>query len=146
VQVTPAKQLTESKLTILVAEDDETNYRYLEILIGKIYPNCIILHATDGAQAIEKCGAVPEIELVLMDIKLPVVDGYEAIRQIRKFRHHLPIIAQSAYSKVADINKAKDAGCDDYITKPISLEELHKLLEKYLPVERKSLYGFNPEL
>lgn len=145
VPVIPATQLQESKHTILIAEDEATNYRYLEILIGKIYPNCVILHATDGAQAIEKCRAVPEIELVLMDIQLPVVDGYEAIRQIREFRHHLPIIAQSAYSKVTDINNAKDAGCDDYITKPISLEELYKVLEKYLPVEHKGLYAFNTE-
>ena len=120
-----------SKHTILIAEDNESNYRYLEILLTAINPSFILLHAPDGKQAIDKCSLHPEIELVLMDLKLPVVDGFEATSQIREFRHDLPIIAQSAYSTNADINKAKAAGCDDYITKPINKDDLVKIINNY---------------
>lgn len=127
----PAK----SKHSILIAEDDESNFRYLEILITRKHPNIVIHNATDGKQAIEICKMYPEIELVLMDIQLPLIDGFEATRQIREFRNDVPIIAQSAYSKISDINKAKESGCDDYITKPISMEALYEVLAKYLPAE-----------
>ena len=126
-------QSLKSTHTILIAEDDETNFKYLEILITRKHPNIVILKATDGQQAIENCIRCPEIQLVLMDIQLPVVDGFEAIRQIREFNNQLPIIAQSAYSKTSDINNAKECGCDDYITKPISMEALYEVLAKYLP-------------
>jgi len=121
-----------SKHTILITEDEETNYRYLEILLMKMNSEFTIIRATDGQQAIEKCRMNPGIEIVLMDIQLPVVDGYEATRRIKEFRHDLPIIAQSAYSTNADKNKAKAAGCDDYITKPMNKETLHLILAKYL--------------
>jgi signal transduction histidine kinase/CheY-like chemotaxis protein len=130
-------QAVKSKHTILIAEDDDSNYRYLEILITRKNPKTEILHVVDGKQAIEKCKTHPEIEIVLMDIQLPVVDGFEASRQIREFRPDLPIIVQSAYSKISDINKAKEAGCDDYITKPISMEALYEVLAKYLPAENR---------
>jgi signal transduction histidine kinase/CheY-like chemotaxis protein len=127
----PAK----SKHSILIAEDDDTNYRFLEILILRKHPNIIIHKALDGKQAIDICRLYPEIEIVFMDIQLPGIDGYEATMQIREFRGQMPIIAQSAYSKSSDKNKAKECGCDDYITKPIDKEILYEILAKYLPAE-----------
>lgn len=131
--ITNKLQPVKSNHTILIAEDDNTNFRYLEILITRKHPNIVIHQAKDGQQAIDKCILYPEIEIVLMDIQLPVVDGFKATRQIREFRSQIPIIAQSAYSKTSDINKAKECGCDDYITKPISMEALYEVLAKYLP-------------
>lgn len=126
-----------SKHTILIAEDDETNYRYLEILITRKHPNIIIHKATDGQQAIDKCKMYPEIEIVFMDIQLPFVDGFEATRQIREFGSQMPVIAQSAYSKISDVTKAKECGCDDYITKPITMERLYEVMAKYLSAENQ---------
>ena len=126
-----------STLTILIVEDDESSYCYLEILLSNMNPKYLILRATDGLQAVEKCRMYPEIEIVLMDIQLPFLDGYKATSQIKEFRKDLTIIAQSAYSKTEDIIKAKEAGCDDYITKPINAEALFMILAKYLPPEDK---------
>ena len=122
----------QSKHTILIAEDEDTNFRYFEILLKKMNSEFVIFHASDGQKAIERCRMDDGIEIVLMDLQLPIVDGYEAIRQIRQFRHELPIIAHSAYSTAADINKAKAAGGNEYITKPINKEELYQLIAKYL--------------
>jgi len=70
--------------------------------------------------------------LVLMDIKMPDLNGYEATKLIKKFRPELPIIAQTAYALYGDDIKAKEAGCDEYITKPIRKKELFELIDKYL--------------
>ena len=87
--------------------------------------------ATNGIQAVEICREHPEISLVLMDIKLPFMDGLEATRQIKVIRKDLPVIAITAYAMVGDENIAFNAGCDDYITKPIDRELLIKKLGKF---------------
>jgi CheY-like chemotaxis protein len=74
----------------------------------------------------------PEISLVLMDIKMPVMNGYLATKKIKKLRPDLPVIAQTAYALVGDREKAIQAGCDDYISKPILEEKLIEMLKKYL--------------
>ena len=81
--------------------------------------------------AVEKV-KTEKIDLILMDIKMPILDGYEATKQIKKINKNIPIIAQTAYAMTDDKAKALEAGCDNYITKPIDEEELNKLLHEYI--------------
>jgi CheY-like chemotaxis protein len=81
--------------------------------------------------AIETCRNNPDIDLIMMDIKMPVMDGYKATEQIRKFNKEVVIIAQTAYALMGDRNKALLAGCNDYITKPINKALLLNLVQKY---------------
>lgn len=119
------------QITILIAEDEEVNYLFFkEFLTNLDYK---VLHASNGAQAVEYCRSHSEIRLVLMDMKMPILSGYEATKQIKSFRPTLPIIAQTAYALANDRKKVLEAGCDDYIAKPIHIRELKRLLDKYLP-------------
>ncbi len=121
------------KCTILIAEDEEVNFLFLEILlIDKLRVPCKILHAIDGVEAVEMCKDNPGIDLVLMDIKMPKMNGYDATIEIKKISPDLPIVAQTAYSTREDMKKAKDAGCDEFITKPINKDVLNKIIGKYL--------------
>ncbi len=120
---------TTNQKNILIVDDEVSNTMYLEVLLKKKYN---IIKASNGSEAIEMCKDHPEINLVLMDIKMPVTDGYEATKQIKIFRPALPIIAQTAYALAGDENKALAAGCDAYIAKPIKkdllLEKIHSVL------------------
>ncbi|NOU17533.1 MAG: PAS domain S-box protein [Bacteroidales bacterium] len=118
--------------TILVAEDEEVNYLYIETLFEINAPNIKVLHATNGQEAVEICKNNLEIDLVLMDIKMPVMNGYEATKQIKIIRPNLPIIAQTAYSTEGDKNISISAGCDDFISKPINGKKIFPLIAKYL--------------
>ncbi|MDP2068006.1 MAG: PAS domain S-box protein [Lutibacter sp.] len=121
------------KYTILIAEDEDVNYMVLEILLeDKLKFPCIIIHAKDGLEAVELCKSNSAIEMVLMDIKMPKMDGREATRIIKEFRPNLPIIAQTAYSSPEEKEKAFLAGCDDFMSKPISKEDLDSKLKNYL--------------
>jgi len=118
-------------MVILVVEDDEVNYLFLETVLSK---NGIrSKRALNGVDAVELCSKNPDIGMVLMDIKLPLMNGYEATRRIKKIRPDLPIIAQTAYAMHEDRNKAIQAGCDGYISKPIITAELLKLIDKLSP-------------
>jgi two-component system, cell cycle response regulator DivK len=79
---------------------------------------------------VEKCNENPDINLVLMDLKLPVMSGFEATRQIKSMRKDLPVIAITAFAMSGDESKALEAGCDDYIAKPVSKEILFSKIEK----------------
>jgi CheY-like chemotaxis protein len=121
------------KYTILIAEDEEVNFMVLEILlVDKIKLPCNIIHAKDGLEAIELTKTNPDIGLVLMDIKMPKMDGHEATTRIKEFRPNVPIIAQTAYSTPEEKEKAFLAGCDDFIAKPISKDILNLMISKYL--------------
>lgn len=125
------------KYTILIAEDEEVNFMVLEILLeDKIKLPCTIIHAKDGMEAVAFCKNNPTIELVLMDIKMPKMDGHEATRLIKEFRPDLPIIAQSAYSTSEEKEKAFLAGCDFFISKPISKDILNLVITKYLLADK----------
>ena len=121
---------TMNQKSILIVDDEIHNSRYIEVILKKLRYN--IITASNGSEAIEICRNHPEINLVLMDIKMPVTDGYEATRQIKIFRPALPIIAQTAYALTGDENKALAAGCDAYIAKPIKkdllLEKINSVL------------------
>jgi CheY-like chemotaxis protein len=114
---------------ILIVEDDLNNSEYLqEILTEEGFD---ILHAEDGKKAIE-ISLTQTIDIVLMDIRLPDMNGYEATRQILKHKPHLKIIAQTAYAAHDEKQKALDAGCCDYISKPTKQEALLSMLNKHL--------------
>jgi PAS domain S-box-containing protein len=115
---------------VLVAEDDDINFFYLKEMLS-IYP-LEILRASNGFKAIEMVKNNPDIDIVLMDIKMPGMDGHEATREVKKIRRDLPVIAQTAYAFSSDREKAYAAGCDDYISKPLNRVKLVSLLVKYL--------------
>jgi signal transduction histidine kinase/ActR/RegA family two-component response regulator len=117
--------------TILVAEDDDSNYRLLEEQLS--YLSVKIIRAKNGAEAVDICKS-HHIDLVLMDIKMPVLDGYEATRQIREYFPALPIIAQTAYHEENDQNRAMQAGCNDFISKPVHQDYLHSVIRARLEV------------
>ncbi len=108
--------------TLLLVEDEDYNYMLLEELLSG--ENFNIIRAVNGLEAVEFCRQNNTIDMVLMDIKLPLLNGYEAARQIKTFRPDLPIIAQTAYSKEIDKNKAISCGCCDFISKPLKREVL----------------------
>lgn len=127
------------KYTILIAEDEDVNFMVLEILLeDKINLPCSIIRAEDGLEAVELCKKNPEIALVLMDIKMPKMDGHEATKRIKEFRPNLPIIAQTAYSTSEEKEKAFLAGCDDFMSKPISKNVLKLMLDKYLLTDKNN--------
>ena len=116
--------------TLLIAEDEYSNYQYLEALFEKTKIN--ILYAENGQQAVEICRNNSKIDLILMDIKMPIMDGKTAAGLIKSFRPDLPIIAQTAYALDHEIEKYIGYDFDDYITKPIRSEELRLKMLKYL--------------
>ncbi|MRT91877.1 ATP-binding protein [Ancylomarina sp. 16SWW S1-10-2] len=125
------KNIKKTDITILIAEDNESSSFLLERILEAYNMN--ILRAKNGQDAVELCKSRSDIDMVLMDIKMPILDGYDATRQIKQIRPHLPIIAQTAYAMEVDKNDAKESGCDDYISKPIIKEKLISLLKKYIP-------------
>jgi signal transduction histidine kinase/CheY-like chemotaxis protein len=119
---------TLNNLTILVAEDDDVNFLYIkEIFKGA---GAEILHAINGREAVEMCEKNDRIGIVLIDIKMPVMNGYEAIKKIREFRPGLPIIAQTAFALSNEMLKAFNAGSNDYISKPFTREQLLSIVSK----------------
>ncbi len=123
----------ENSITVLIAEDEEVNYLYLETILGSLKAYKVkLIHASDGEKAVEECLNNDSVDLVLMDIKMPVMNGYIAAEKIKKVRPHLPIIAQTAYSTSAERELALNNGCDDFISKPIIKKELILLINKHL--------------
>ncbi len=120
---------TNSKV-ILIVEDDETSFLLLQAYLAP--RNYKLLYATNGKEAIDLFKDNPEIDLILMDLKMPVLDGYLATKQIREFDSKIPIIAQTAYALSGDSEKALQAGCDDYVTKPISRNDLLSKIDALL--------------
>jgi CheY-like chemotaxis protein len=116
--------------SILIAEDEIVNYMFLEVLFEET--GAILIHAGDGRQAIDAVKTNPDINIVLMDIKMPNINGLEATKQIKAIRPQLPVIAQTAYAMQDDEYKALQAGCNDYISKPIDANKLISLMKKYL--------------
>ncbi|MFP4366688.1 MAG: response regulator [Bacteroidales bacterium] len=117
------------KMKILVAEDDGTSYLYIETLLEEY--NYEIIRSKTGSETIELCKNNPDIDIILMDIKMPEIDGYEATRKIRQFNPGIIIIAQTAYALEGDRQKAIDAGCNDYIPKPIRKDELLNMINRF---------------
>jgi CheY-like chemotaxis protein len=117
------------KLKILIAEDDKTSDFLLTIAVKKISNE--ILHAKNGAEAVAVCFENPDIDLILMDIAMPFMKGYEATSNIRTFNKDVIIIAQTAHIILGERNRAIEAGCNDYISKPIDQKELLNMIRKH---------------
>jgi len=128
--LTPTEVAPVKKLKILIAEDDETSEMLISIAVQKFGKE--IISVRTGTEAVAVFQNNPDIDLVLMDIEMPEMDGYEATRQIRKSNKDVIIIAQTAYALEGDNEKAIAAGCDDYIAKPIKADELEQMIIKYL--------------
>jgi len=122
----PVRQAEIIRPVVLVAEDDLSNDLYMEIILKSFAS--VVFKSANGKEAVAMCQLHPEISLVLMDLKMPVMDGFEATRQIKSFRKELPIIAITAYAFSKDKKKALEIGCDDFLSKPVSK---HDLLEKF---------------
>lgn len=116
--------------TVLIAEDEESNYKFLEMLLKN--KGMKLLRAENGFEAIEIIKGKQPIDLVLMDIKMPGMNGLEATRKIKEIKPETPIIIQTAYAMQNDENDSLNAGGDDYIAKPIKKEKLISLLEKWI--------------
>jgi signal transduction histidine kinase/CheY-like chemotaxis protein len=117
------------KLKILIAEDDENSEMLLTLIVKEYCKEDF--HARTGREAVEVCRQHPDIDLILMDIQMPEMNGYYATREIRKFNEKVVIIAQTAYALKDDREKAIESGCNDYISKPISQAVLQDLVNKH---------------
>jgi PAS domain S-box-containing protein len=124
------KEVEIKNLKILIVEDDEISYSLLTKMLQKISKE--VLHAITGVEAVEACRNNPDLDFVLMDIRMPVMDGNEATRQIRQFNKDVIIIAQTAYGFSRDKEKAIEVGCNDFISKPINKTLLYELIKKHI--------------
>lgn len=123
------KKLLSDK-TILIVEDESSNYLLLEKLLK--LENANTIWARNGEESIEKFKENENIDLILMDLKMPVMDGYEATRQIKQLSENIPIIALTAYTESESIEKAKSKGFDDYLEKPIKRAELFERIGEFI--------------
>jgi len=130
----PSSELPVKDLRILIAEDDEGSATLLTMIM-KMYCK-EVFYARTGTEAVESFRNIPDIDLVIMDIKMPEMDGYEATRQIRQFNTDVVIIAQTAYALAGDREEAINAGCNDYISKPVHMDQLIGLVQKYFKNKR----------
>ncbi len=119
-----------SDYTILIAEDEDTNFIYLETALERT--KVTILRAKNGKEAVEMAKVNPMIDLILMDIKMPLMNGIEATRSIKSFRKDVTIIAQTAFAMEEDRRNCSAVGCDDFLAKPIRYVVLCETLGKYL--------------
>ena len=121
--------LSKHNIKVIIAEDDEPSFLYLNILMQ---PFCKkIIHARNGAECVELCKKHKDVDLILMDVKMPIMGGYDTTKAIRAFNRDVIIIAQTAYAFSDDQNKILESGCNDYITKPIQENNLSALINKY---------------
>lgn len=116
--------------TILIVEDDESGRAYLEAVLKNT--GVRLLYARDGREAIETVRNNPDVDLTLMDLQMPVMDGFETRSRIKELYPHIRHIAQTAHAMAEDEVRARDAGFDDYISKPIRKNDLLSLIAKYL--------------
>jgi CheY-like chemotaxis protein len=123
------KENTDTNRQLLIVEDEETSSLYLETILKDTFAK--ITFAKTGKEAVEICRNNSTIDIILMDIKMPEMNGYEATREIRKFNKNVIIIAQTAHALAGDKTKVLEAGCNDYISKPINKTILYDIIKKY---------------
>lgn len=114
---------------LLLVEDEEVNYLYINELVGTTGVN--LIHVTTGEEAIEICTTTEPIDLILMDMRLPGISGFDATKIVKKIRKNLPIIAQTAYAMENEQRNCMEAGCDHYLTKPFEQKILMKVINDY---------------
>lgn len=113
---------------VLIAEDDDINYLYFEVIMEDAGIN--LVRAVNGAEAVALCADNPNINLVLMDLKMPVLNGIEATKQIKALRPDLPIVVQTAHKLSNEAEILQEAGFDGIITKPIDKKLLFKMMSE----------------
>lgn len=117
--------------TVLVTEDDEISFRYIELVLSR-KTNINIIWAINGKQAVDYCEIYDHINVVLMDLQLPEIDGYEATKRIKSIKPELPVIVQTANSYNDEMKKCKEAGADGFVSKPIDLAILFNIIHNCL--------------
>ena len=115
---------------ILIAEDDSANYLFIESFLKQT--NADIFWARDGKEAIDIFKADPSLDMILMDLKMPDINGFDATRTIRKTNKEIPVIALTAYAFADDKENSLKAGCNAYLSKPVKIEQLSEILSSYL--------------
>lgn len=118
------------KPLILIVEDVESNYLYLNAVLSKL--DARVEWVKNGLEAVDFAKNHSDIDLILMDLQMPEMNGYDATREIRKIYSDLPIVAQTAFAMSDDRAKAIEAGCNDYLAKPIRSKDLIEMVNKYL--------------
>ncbi len=115
---------------LLVAEDEDFNFIFLEEIL--MDTKAKIIRARDGQEALDILEANPEVDLILMDMQMPIMNGYDATRNIKKFKSDIPVIAQTAYHYGEAYEEIMAAGCDDFVSKPIDIGGLKDMIERFL--------------
>lgn len=115
---------------LLVAEDEDFNFIFLEEIL--LDTKARIIRARDGQEALDFIQSDPEIDLVLMDMQMPIMNGYDATRNIKKINKDMPIIAQTAYHYGEAYEEIMAAGCDDFVSKPIDIGGLKDMIDRFL--------------
>lgn len=125
----PKLEADQNKL-VLIAEDEDSNYTVLEMILRKVF-KAQVIRAYNGEEAVEIASSHPELSLIIMDIKMPVMDGFEATGHIKAIYPDLPIVAITAFAMSGDERRATEAGCDGYIPKPINRVDLYNVLSEF---------------
>jgi CheY-like chemotaxis protein len=121
-------------INVLIAEDNKINMLLARTLIKQILPNAIILEAVDGQDAVNKFQET-SIDIIFMDIQMPIMNGYEAAQKIREVqKHRIPIIALTAGTVIGEREKCLEVGMDDYATKPIIKDTLEMIISKWVDI------------
>jgi CheY-like chemotaxis protein len=123
------KEIPNKYLKVLVVEDDDFSYLLAYTILKKIGHH--VLHAKNGLEALNTIKMNPDIDLILMDIKMPEMNGYEATGEIRKINKDIIIVALTAFALIDDRKKALSSGCNDYLSKPIIKNEILSIIQKY---------------
>lgn len=121
---------------ILVAEDVTTNFLLIKTALKKT--GVTLIWAKNGQEAVAECKKEQEIDLILMDVRMPVMSGFEATPLIRKIRPDVPVIAQTSYAMDGDREKSIEAGCTDYIAKPFNIKDFIELISQYIDSEKEA--------
>ncbi len=122
------KPVLHKKLKILIAEDDSASELLLKTYVEDL--SCEILICRDGKHVVERCKETPDLDLILMDVKLPLCSGYQATEQIRKFNQEVIVIAETAFAVPGEYDKAISAGCNGFLTKPLTKKRLLREIER----------------
>jgi len=115
---------------ILIAEDDSANYLFIESFLKQTHAD--ILWARDGKEVMDIFKADPSLDMILMDLKMPEINGIDATMAIRKTNKDIPVIALTAYAFADDRENSIKAGCNAYLAKPVKIEQLSEILSSYL--------------
>ncbi len=121
--------LSDGGLKILVADDDEGSGRLISLIVKKFAAQ--VFRVKNGVEEVAVCRDNPDIDLIITDVRMPEMDGYEAVKQIRKFNNKVIIIALTDFAQTGEKDIAREAGCNDYISKPVQKDKLIELIGKY---------------